>query len=172
MDRRDALKKLGMGGATVVGATMVMSSPAFAEPGTPTCAANSGNPAVTISGSGNANLSAAQVTITMSGVTGVTGVNCPCTGTATASGAPYDWRLAGAAPASILGNTATWTGLNATTRAYTFRIRVRCTDSASIPSPVCAIWTGGGNVTTGSGGSGSTITQPTGSLAYDPSICA
>jgi hypothetical protein len=30
MDRRDALKKLGMGGATVVGATMVVSSPAFA----------------------------------------------------------------------------------------------------------------------------------------------
>lgn len=30
MDRRDALKKLGMGGATAVGAAMVMSSPAFA----------------------------------------------------------------------------------------------------------------------------------------------
>jgi hypothetical protein len=30
MDRRNALKKLGMGGATVVGATMIVSSPAFA----------------------------------------------------------------------------------------------------------------------------------------------
>ena len=29
MDRRDALKKLGMGGATVVGASVVMSSPAL-----------------------------------------------------------------------------------------------------------------------------------------------
>ena len=34
-DRRDALKKLGMGGATVVGASMIVSSPAFANPGTP-----------------------------------------------------------------------------------------------------------------------------------------
>lgn len=31
MDRRDALKKLGMGGATVVGASLVVSSPALAS---------------------------------------------------------------------------------------------------------------------------------------------
>ena len=37
MDRRDALKKLGMGGATVVGASMVVSSPAFADSGTINC---------------------------------------------------------------------------------------------------------------------------------------
>jgi hypothetical protein len=30
MDRRDALKKLGMGGATVLGASVIVSSPAFA----------------------------------------------------------------------------------------------------------------------------------------------
>jgi len=35
MDRRDALKKLGMGGATIAGASMVVSSPAFAA-STPT----------------------------------------------------------------------------------------------------------------------------------------
>ena len=37
MDRRDALKKLGMGGATIVGATAVMSSPAFADSGSLSC---------------------------------------------------------------------------------------------------------------------------------------
>jgi len=37
MDRRDALKKLGMGGATVIGATAVLSSPAFADSGSPNC---------------------------------------------------------------------------------------------------------------------------------------
>jgi hypothetical protein len=36
MDRRDALKKLGMGGATVVGASMVISSPALADGGSVT----------------------------------------------------------------------------------------------------------------------------------------
>jgi hypothetical protein len=37
MDRRDALKKLGMGGATVLGASAVMSSPAFADSGSVSC---------------------------------------------------------------------------------------------------------------------------------------
>ncbi len=37
MDRRDALKKLGMGGATVVAASAVMSSPAFADSGSVSC---------------------------------------------------------------------------------------------------------------------------------------
>jgi hypothetical protein len=37
MDRRDALKKLGMGGAAVVGASAVMTSPAFADGGSVAC---------------------------------------------------------------------------------------------------------------------------------------
>ena len=37
MDRRDALKKLGLGGATIIGASAVSSSPAFADSGTVNC---------------------------------------------------------------------------------------------------------------------------------------
>jgi hypothetical protein len=47
MDRRDALKKLGMGGATVVGATMIVSSPALAS------TVNAVTPTVTVTTSTN-----------------------------------------------------------------------------------------------------------------------
>lgn len=45
MDRREALKKIGVGGVTVLGATAIVSSPAFAYTN-PTVAA--GNPTITI----------------------------------------------------------------------------------------------------------------------------
>ena len=64
MDRRDALKKLGMGGATVVGASMVVSSPALANPGTEDCDATSGTPSITAvktGGSGSASTSAGHL---------------------------------------------------------------------------------------------------------------
>ena len=40
MDRREALKKMAVGGVTIVGASSVLSSTAFADGGTPNCTAD------------------------------------------------------------------------------------------------------------------------------------
>jgi hypothetical protein len=78
MDRRDALKKLGMGGAAAVGASMVVSSPAFASPGTTSCVSSpTGIPTVSVVKTGNAARSP-FATLTFS--IGVGQVSCQCDG--------------------------------------------------------------------------------------------
>lgn len=48
MDRRDALKKLGMGGATMVGASAIMSAPVFADGGSTSSRPGTDAPTITL----------------------------------------------------------------------------------------------------------------------------
>jgi hypothetical protein len=169
MDRRDALKKLGMGGATVVGASMIVSSPALANPGTNDCAATGGNPTVTAQrNSGNATNGGYSLTINY---TGLGTISCPCPGSPPASlvGVPTGWLLG--ATSAPDGLSATWASLSNGTFDFSFSIRVRCLDGAS--QPVCAIWSGGGSVTINANDAPVLGTPAvSGSIAYTNTVCA
>jgi hypothetical protein len=162
MDRRDALKKLGMGGATVVGASVILSSPAFAATGTAACAAQVGNPTISVTKTGNASQSQASITITY---TGLGSIVCPCVGPATLVGSPDLWTFNGVSRSP--GSSATWTGLGSGTFNYSFRLKVRCLDRGNVA--LCTYWTGGGTIAVDAGQSAPAVTGPSGSQA--PTAC-
>ena len=163
MDRREALKKLAVGGATAAGLTAVMTSTAFANPGTANCAA-SGTPTVT----GSRNGSAGNITLTL----GVAGVTCPCPGGGTASlvSAPT-WQLNGNGPTSQTASapySAFWNAQGTFINwNYTVNFRVRCLDRNG--QPVCALFSGSG---TASHTHPNLVVSPvSGSLVYDSAVC-
>ena len=154
MDRRDALKKLGMGGATVVGATMVISSPALANPGTQDCAATSGAPDIT-SGTGTGSGSNTQLVLTYAGLGTIA---CGCPGSPTlVSGPTFAFPAATLASATNTTNPSVWTDIPATQSTFTVTLRVRCIDPNGLP--VCSIVTANG--TASRSGSTLTVTLPT-----------
>ena len=115
VDRREALKKLAAGGAVAAGATAVLSSTAFANPGTQNCAAG-GSYAVSATFSG----STATLTATPASV------SCPC-GTSTPASTTFAWVLdlttgAGNSIAKSLGNG---------NKDWTLTVTVRCRDRKS-----------------------------------------
>jgi hypothetical protein len=154
MDRRDALKKLGMGGATVVGATMIVSSPALANPGTQDCAAGAGAPEMTAA-TGTGSGSNTQLILTYVGLGSIT---CGCPGAPTLESGPTF-----AFPAGILSsptnttNPSIWTGVPAAASDFTVTLRVRCIDPNGLA--VCSIVTATGNASRN--GSTLTVNLPT-----------
>lgn len=121
MDRRDALKKLGMGGATIVGASMVVSSPAFAADGTPTCG---------LTGAVNLSITSSEAgDVTSIGVA-PGAATCPCSGAAPGI-ATSSWTLSKGTLTSLpTANPATWTGVTGNAD-YTVTVRLTCEDGGS-----------------------------------------
>jgi hypothetical protein len=121
LDRREALKKIGVGGAAVAGASMVMSSPAFAYDG-PTIVTQ-GTVQATVSPGGFQRLR----TITLAVVGG--NVTCPDSASAGAVGGPtfssaltettVPQRGLEARP----GTSGPWTAFPTTVSGATFQIR-------------------------------------------------
>ena len=127
MDRRDALKKLGMGGATIVGVSMIVSTPAFASPGTEADVATAVTGFVRVVRTG----SNRDTTFALQNVL----VSCP------QSGGSYD--LASVAWFNgVTGVDSTSVREPNGSSSYTRRIsfRVRCSDRNGLD--VCAAYTG------------------------------
>jgi hypothetical protein len=163
MDRRDALKKLGMGGATVVGASMVVSSQAFADGGSissrPTVPAAGVTYVRTSNSAGRFDLSFGAFSCLFGSLPtarieyGVTRT----AGTATlAETAAYVVSSAGSASATVDWST----GLS-----VTFRIDLRyvCRDAGGAAAWSCRSdsWSftsnGGGNISTQAGPTSATV---------------
>lgn len=162
MDRRDALKKLGMGGATVVGATMVVSSPALAADGTPTCVASSGTLSITAVPVPEQGGPTVTLTITVA----ANDIVCPCQSPGTAPTiATSGWSLSTGSPSGSTATSASWTGVgNKANFNYSVTVKLTCLDSGS--KTVCSSGTFSGSGTV-SGGS-APLTQ-NGTLS--PSTC-
>jgi hypothetical protein len=79
MDRREALKKLGIGGATVAGASLIMSSPASADSGSPNCRYTYTAPATATISITRPQNSQVRFQLSVSSPTG----SCPCGGSPT-----------------------------------------------------------------------------------------
>ena len=128
MDRRDALKKLGMGGATAVGASMVVSSPAFANPGTPAdiATAVSGQVSVLRTRSNTAT----QFTL----LTNTISVTCPQSGPGSFVDSILWFNNATGA------TTSTFEPNGSGSFSRTISFRVRCLDRDG--EPICATYTG------------------------------
>lgn len=137
MDRRDALKKLGMGGTTLVGASIVISSPAFADGGSATCRpspaiANTLTPSV-LGGSKE------RVRVTSSATT-FTAATCGCGGwTRTVQ---RRWQLAG--PTTTIGLYTATTGGTALSSGFSSP-----GTTVSVESPVYVRDSGGGHLAAG-----------------------
>ena len=158
MDRRDALKKLGAGGAVVVGATAIASSPAFAFTG-PTPPALPGLAPVR---SGPVFLGNRTLTVTMSPGTatcpasavpaGATVVGSSFTATAPngsnglASVSPLTDATTGSGSlvVTFTRNTGFFFGieygLNATA-TFEYRVRYRCSYARPGQADTCRSWT-------------------------------
>lgn len=141
MDRREALKKIGVGGITVVGASAVMSSPAFANPGTNDDIATAVTPAIQLTKSTAA--SNVQATIIGSLSVGGTSVTCPFGGagsTQTLNSSSTTWRRTGPLPASDpqTGQNPVLLDGTAGNGSYTAEVQflVRCVDRNGLG--VCA----------------------------------
>jgi hypothetical protein len=175
MDRREALKKMAVGGATVVGASTVMSSVAFANPGTANCAA-SASVALSYSTTGNT----AAITVS------VTGVSCPCPpGNPSSPQVTYNlsspalgtWLSAITSTTNVLtmpmpNNPPLGVGYPYT-RSWTVLVRVRCLDRNG--QPVCATFEASGTTTKTANGNNPTFTPaspPSGSVTYSPATCS
>jgi hypothetical protein len=163
MDRRDALKKLGMGGATAVGASMIVSSPAFAADGTPTCGPSPGSVSITggtVAGTGNTR----NLTITVGpGTFTCLCRNPPIPPTVSTS----VWSLNALPPNVFTTTSATWNGLTNGTRPYAVTVKLTCPDSAG--KPVCSSAALTGNIQV-AGASTPTVT-PTAGQTFAPATC-
>jgi hypothetical protein len=138
MDRRDALKKLGMGGATVVGATMVMSTPALAQAGTPGCAATNLTLSISASQTGNGGGQNPDAFVTF---TPTTTTNCPCNDPAAIPSLTVTSASIGTvtAPGPTVGPLG-----NGNNYSYSVTIRANCLDGGNIA--VCSTATVTGTI--------------------------
>jgi hypothetical protein len=145
MDRRDALKKLGFGGAVIVGASAVSSSPAFADSGTVNCRytySSAATAAITLTRPGN-NTGRFRVTATPPAG------SCPC-GTASPV-VSYSFYGALTGNTTVVASSGGWVagstfdsgtlaiGGGNSSFNYTIQVgvRVRCNDKNGQPTAVC-----------------------------------
>jgi hypothetical protein len=150
MDRREALKKMAAGGATVVGASTILSNVAFANGGTPGCAPT-GSVSLSYSSTGT------TVTIGASPT-----VSCPC-----GSSQPdvtYQWTGGAASNGSVVISTPNGTTYPAA-YPWSLTVTVECLDASG--DPVCASYSTSGTVTKTANGNNYTFapaSPPSGSL--------
>lgn len=168
MDRREALKRLAVGGATAVGATAIMTSTAFGASGTQNCAALEANPTVTVAQDGNAGPGNATITLTLT--TSPFPFNCP---SLCGHGGPATlvlpvsttWTLNGASPTSQPTDvSAQWVSQGNGTPPFTVSFKVQCIDRTG--DAVCSTYAGTGNIFLNGNSAPSIPQQPIGSLAY------
>lgn len=151
MDRREALKKLGMGGATLLGASAVMSSPAFADSGTVNCRYTYGTAATTTITLTRPANNTASVAVTTTAPAG----SCPCGAGPTVTYAYYAALTGNATVPATSGGWVANTTFNATNLAigggnsafgYNVQVgvRVQCSDKNGNPTFICRFYSASG----------------------------
>jgi hypothetical protein len=149
MDRREALAKLGMGAATAAGASLIVSTPAFASPGTPDDVATAVSGQVRVLRAGSNRPTQATLTNVV--------VTCPQGGPGTFDNVV--WSNGG------LGLTTSFPTPNGG-GTYTHQVSfiARCSDRSGLD--VCAAYTGQFTYTVSGNTVNTAVTLTTLSLAY------